>query len=497
MATYARQAKAGFLWGLLGRTSTTVVAVGTSMVMARLLAPADFGIVAIATFFIQISQRLSNLGFNTALMRLPDIRKEHSASVFTINVALGVAGALILVASAPLFAAFYKSADAGRVIPIAGLTFAIGCLGTVPSALLARQLRFKTLVAIESLYGWLISAVSVVLALRGWGYWSMVCSLLVGATFDATLKFAVARWRPSLTFSRAAFMELWSFGAGLHLKRLLETVANTIDNMVLGRTLGLAPLGIYDKAFTTMNRAVTLVSSAGQVVSISVLGKIQDDDTRFRLAVRKVILGISMVGYPAFAVLAMMAYPLFVVMFGTQWVEGVVPFQLLCGAGILKILVSYVSSAVQAKGRVWGEVWRQATYIVLIVIAVTVGSWWGLAAASAGVLVATIVMAALMADLVTKISTISWRDVIVPQRTGVLCAVMIAAAIGATRLAISNVVAAPLGVGQQLAIESAVSGICFVLYFLVCPFEEGRQLFQETVRDVTPKFAKNLGFGTA
>jgi hypothetical protein len=106
-------------------------------------------------------------------------------------------------------------------------------------------------------------------------------------------------------------------------------------------------------------------------------------------------------------------------------------------------------------------------------------------------------MAVLMADLVTKISTISWRDVIVPQRTGILCAAIIAAAISATRLAIANVTDAPLGVGHQLVIESAVSGISFLLYLLVCPFEEGRQLFQETVRDVTPKFAKNIGFGTA
>jgi PST family polysaccharide transporter len=497
MASHARQAKSGFLWGLLGRTSTTVVAVAASMVMARLLTKEDFGVAAIATFFIQIAQRLSNLGFNTALMRLPQIRKEHSASVFTINVALGVAGALILAASAPLFAAFYKSADAGRVIPIAGLTFAIGCLGTVPSALLARQLRFKTLVAIESFYSYLLAAVSIGLALRGWGYWSMTYSLLVGATVDATLKFAVAGWRPSLSFSRAAFNELWSFGAGLHLKRLLETVAKTIDNMVIGRTLGLAPLGVYDKAFTTMNRAVTLVSSAGQVVSISVLGKIQDDDARFRSAFRKVILGISMIGYPTFAVLAVMAYPIIVVMFGREWVSAVVPFQLLCGAGILKILVSYVSSAVQAKGRVWGEVWRQAAYIVLIVIGVAVGSWWGLTAASAGVLIATTVMAVLMADLLTKISTIAWRDVVVPQRTGVLCAIVIAAAVGATKMAIGNVVGAPLGVGPQLAIESAVSAASCLLYLLVCPFEEGRQLFQETVRDVTPKFAKNIGFGTA
>ena len=108
MASYGRRAKSGFIWGMLGRTSTTVVAMATSIVMARILTPYDFGVAAAAGFFIQIAQRLTNLGFNTALVRLPEVRADHATTVFAINVALGVGGGLALVLA---------GAVAGDVLP--------------------------------------------------------------------------------------------------------------------------------------------------------------------------------------------------------------------------------------------------------------------------------------------------------------------------------------------------------------------------------------------
>ena len=496
MASYGRQAKSGFIWGMLARSVSTVVTIAVSIVVARILTPHDFGIAAIVTFFISISQRFTNFGFNTALIRLPDLRPDHSSTVFVVNVGLGVALGSALALAAPWIGAFYHSPEAARAIPIAGLTFAVAAPGTVPSALLARQLRFKALATIDAIYGSLVPISSLVLAYLGFGYWSLVHALLIGAIWDAVAKLITARWRPDLRVSRAALHELLSFGAGLHLKRLLDSVALNIDNMMIGRTLGLSALGIYDKAFTSMNRFASMISTAGQSVSLSVLGRMQDDPERFRQAFRRITVGIAIVGYPAFVGAGVAAKPLFLVLFGPQWVDAVVPFQLLCATGMLKTYMAYVSSAVQAKGRVWGEVWRQALYISLILGGVIIGSAWGLVGASIGVLAATVVIMLLMCHLLCAVSSVTWGDLIRPQAAGFTCGIVVALAVLLSRLA-HDYAWPSLGVGGGLLIECMAGAVAAGLFLLTCPFEDGRRLVRETLNDFAPWVGRKLGLVTA
>jgi PST family polysaccharide transporter len=333
---------------------------------------------------------------------------------------------------------------------------------------------------------------SVAMAWMGLGYWSLIYAFVLATLLDVFVKYGIARWRPSFAMSREAFLELWSFGAGLHLKRVLESLALNIDNMVIGRTLGITMLGFYDKSFATMNRAVGLVSSAGQTVSVSVLGRIQEDEERFRQAFRKVTLGISIVGYPAFAALAAMGVPLFLVMFGPQWTAAIGPFQVLCAAGILKVYIAYVSAAVQAKGRVWGEVWRQALYVALIVVGVVIGSRWGLTAAAVGVLAATVIMTVLMCDLLLRVSSVTSGDIVVPQLPGLTCAIVVVVAIGSARLLL-RAVSGGTPVFAQLLVEAAVGGLAGCLFLLFCPFKDGRNLVRETLVDFAPAIGRTLG----
>ena len=496
MASYGREAKSGFLWGVLGRFSSTIVATAATVVLARLLTPHDFGVAATAAFFIQVAQRLANMGLNTALIRVPELRSDHSTTVFGINVSLGVAGWLLLTAAAPWLGDFYRSREAGLAIPVAGLTFAIGSLGAVPAALMTREMKFKQLVAMESVYGWVVSLSSVVLAWAGFGYWSLVYSLLIGAIWDAVVKLSFARWRPSMTITRAAFSELWSFGAGLSLKRLLDSAALNIDNMVIGRTLGLTVLGIYDKSFTSMNRAVTMVSYAGQTVSLSVLGRMQDDPERFRKAFRRITLGIGIACYPTFAALAAMAHPLFLVLFGRQWTEAVMPFQVLCAVGALKVYTAYISSAIQAKGRVWAEVWRQGVYVALIVAGVIVGSRWGLVGASVGVLIATVAMTGMMGDLLSRVAEVRWSDLLTPHASGLGCAGVVGGAVLAVQW-FCAMLGVQLGPWAELTIEGGISVICASFFLFACPFPDGRRLVRETVFDFAPKVGRRLGLSAA
>ena len=206
-------------------------------------------------------------------------------------------------------------------------------------------------------------------------------------------------------------------------------------------------------------------------------------------------LGVAIAGYPTLATLAAMGTPLFLVLFGPQWTTAVVSFQLLCAAGMLKIYLTYMSSAVQAKGRVWGEVWRQGAYVALIVAGVTIGSRWGLDGAAFGVLMATIIMTALMFDLLHRVAGCTWWDLIRPQFAGIACAIGVVAAIVTTRAVLATTLGPDLRPWIEVVVESAVSGLFMILFLLFCPFRDARELVRETLQEFAPVIGRTLRLG--
>jgi PST family polysaccharide transporter len=204
---------------------------------------------------------------------------------------------------------------------------------------------------------------------------------------------------------------------------------------------------------------------------------------------------VSIVGYPTFAALAVLGTPLFLVMFGRQWVSAVAPFQVLCAAGMLKLYGAYISAAIQARGRVWGEVWRQGVYVALIVIGVTVGSRWGLTAAALGVLVATGIMTVLMCDLLLRVSAVTIADIMAPQLSGLSCAVVVVAAIYGARLLLWTV-RGDTPAFAQLLVEGGVGGLAGCLFLLFCPFKDGWTLVRETLFDFAPRVGRTMGLSS-
>ncbi len=493
MASYGRQAKVGFFVGVFGRGAMEVAAVPTAMVLARLLTPHDFGVAAAAGFFVMVAQRMTNVGFNVAIVRLPSITPTHTSTVFIVNLLLGLTAWLVLALASPALAAFFRSPEAGAVIPVAALSFIIGAMGSVPQALLTRDLKFKHILAIESSTTWIAAVAAMGLAWFGFGYWSLVYSAILATTLSTTLKFAVARWRPHARLSLPALREMWSFAFGVHIKRSLESAAASLDNLVIGRTLGVTQLGIYDKAFTTMNRVLSLVTALGPTVSFSVLAKFQNDAERFRRAHRKVMLGTTLLAYPLYAALGAMAYPLFLVLFGRQWSASVLPFQILCAAGTLKLLAMYLNSALDAQGRVWGAAGLQAIYATLVAIGVfAVTPYWGLVGASAAVLLATGLMTALTCALLPRVTPLRWSDLLEPQVPGLICAGAVALLVGGVGHLVRDGTGSVGDIVVQLGAQGGTAVVTYVAFLLFAPVSAVRNLVAELTADLTPELARGV-----
>jgi PST family polysaccharide transporter len=488
--SYGRTAKVGAVWSMLRQGGNELIGVPTSMIMARLLSPQDFGIAAASSFFIVLAARLTQFGFSAALIRLKQMRPEHASSVYVVNQTMGVITFVVLYAFAPLVGQFFRSPEAGSLLRVAALTFVINPMGTVSSALLHRRMQFRY-IAVTDWADTLIGAiVTVVLAFRGFAFWSMVYGHLVALVVRVFLQLYLARWKPSATFSRDALRELIPVGLGLQTKRLLEYASTNLDNLVVGRVLGMAGLGLYDKAFTTMNKIVvrlTLGQAPFRIFSI-----IHEDAERFRRAYSRLILSITLLGYPVLAGCIVAAEPLFLILYGEKWLAAVFPFQLLCAGGMLKLLNAYASQANEAVGNVWRQVARQALGTVLVVLGAAAGSvYWGLAGAAIGVLGAMAVLTLAMQGLVREATGLSWREMMAPQVPAMTCAALLVGVLLATAAVLRAFVSEPAA-WQLLLAQATTGGFFYAAFVLVGPFAAVHEVVSETLDDLVPAGAARV-----
>jgi O-antigen/teichoic acid export membrane protein len=481
-----KTAQRGVAWSFVRESVSELLVFPASMVLARMLTPEEFGVAAAAGFFILLAGRLSELGFNAALVRAKEVEPVHYSTVFVAQLVIGVATFLIMVALAPLIGRFYEIPSPGLVIPVAAVGFLITPFGTVPSAILQRNFEFKKTATVDWVQLLALSVANLVFAMLGFSYMSLVYGRLVQLLTAAVLRIYFARWKPSLQFSFPAFRQILPSGAGFFTKRLLDYSAQNGDNLVVGKVLGLGALGLYDKAYSTMNRFLGRMNTGGPGVMFRIFAAIHEEPERFRRAYQKVMMSSSMLGFPVFSALGVMAPQLMVVMFGPQWLPAAGPFALLCATGAFKLLNSYASSATQAAGHIWSEVWRQVLYISLIVGGIIVASPWGPTGAAAGVLAATAIMSVLMHILLHRVTHQGFVQLVKPLGPAVACSAGVIAVVLAVEYGLRAAIGTPnpwLLVACQLPVAAL-----FVLGFvLFAPHRELRSLVVEISGTVVPK----------
>jgi PST family polysaccharide transporter len=479
------------LWALFREGTSTLIAVPTAILLARLLSPEEFGTAAIAYFFVALSSRLNQFGLNASLVRMKDVGPKHRSTAFVVNLVVGMGTWVALAVSAPAIAGYVRSEQAGQILPVAALSFPILAFGTVPGTLLAREIRYREIATCEALSSITSSLVSLVLAWNGFSFFSVVYAALASDIARTSARVYFTGWRPSLRFSTSAFRELWSFGAGMYVKNLLNYTAGNVDNVIVGRYLGMSALGLYDKAFRLMSKIVAGINLSGPTTSLRIFSLIHEEPERFRRGYRRVVTAVTMVGYPSFSALIVLAPELFRVLFGERWTGAVLPFQILCVVGMLRLLNTYASSATQAKGMIWAEVGRQTFVTALLAASVAILCRWGVAGAAAGVLVSTAVTTVLMQRLTQRLTGFDWRDLIVPQVPAALCSIGLALSVALPKLAL-HIYAPNLAPSVILLLGTALSGTFFITFLLFSGFHEVADLVCDTLNDTAPTAARRI-----
>ncbi|NQX12433.1 lipopolysaccharide biosynthesis protein [Microbacteriaceae bacterium VKM Ac-2855] len=370
------RASRGVMQTLGGQWGKTAVQLISTVVLARLLDPSDFGLLAMVTAIVGVADLVRDFGLTGAIVQARTMSETVWRSVLWLSVALGIAGTIVIAAAAPLIAMLY---DEQRLIVLTlavAPTLFVNALCMPLQAKVQRELKFGVLANIDVISMVIGVALSIVAGLLGWGVWSLV--VLQGG---ALIYRAIALWvaaRP--TFGRPRIsrevIPLVSTGGSIFGVQLLNYAARNVDNVVVGQQLGAGALGQYSRAYALFLMPLQQLNGPLGRVALPVLSSLQDDGERYRRYVRGALLVIGYLTLPTFAVLSALAAPLVELLLGPQWSSAALILSLLSIAGIAQGIGNVQGWIYISLGRVH----RQLIYYVvtrpIVIASFFVGVWW-------------------------------------------------------------------------------------------------------------------------
>lgn len=304
---------------MLGEIGSKAIGPLVFLILARVLVPEDFGVVAAATVVVSFSQIFWDAGLSKALVQKQDHVADSANVVFWLNLGLGLAMFLLLLASAEVIAWFFQDPRIGQVVSVLSLLAPLAATGSVHTALLQKDFQFKKLFWIRLIATSIPALASIPLAIGGGGYWALVAGALTGQLAQTAVLWSMSAWRPSFKFDRRLATELYRFGRWAMLSALLAWCYVWMDAIFVGHFFGSHDMGLYrmGNTFVTMIFGVMLTSLLP--VLYSVFSRAQRDVPKLRTALLFVAKGIALVALPiAFAILALRD-PIANLVFGHQW----------------------------------------------------------------------------------------------------------------------------------------------------------------------------------
>ncbi len=376
----------GVAWAGVGKWSTQVLSWVGTILVARLLMPSDYGLVTMASVFLGIVYILSEFGVGTAVITLRELPAEHLQQLNGFSALLGLGCTMLTALMAYPLGLFFRAPALPPVLLVVGLTFLISSLQTVSTALLRRELRFRTLAMIDIARGLLVPLVTLIGALAGLRYWALALGSVVGAIVTTLL--TLYHRRVAFAWPRLAGLKrVVHFSRDILVGRLAWIVYQDGDFAVAGRRLGSAAAGDYSLAWTLATSPIEKVTMVISDVTPSLFSAVQDD----RPALKRYFLNLSeilcLVTFPASVGIALVSHDIVSVVLGAKWEGAAMPLALLAlysGVRSVTILFSHLFNATRETR--FG-MWVSVGGAILMLAGFIVGSFWGAAGIAAAWLV--------------------------------------------------------------------------------------------------------------
>lgn len=366
-----QKAAAGMVWTAFQKYSNSIVSFISSIILARLLTPYDYGCIGMLSIFMVLAEVFIDGGFGSALIQKKRPTQVDYSTVFFWNIGMAVLMYIILFFSAPAIARFYRIPLLSDVLRVQGVILFIYAFNIVQRNQLKKKLNFKLLSIISITTSIIALTITIVMAYMGFGVWSLVAQHIVAAAIPSLVFWFYVKWRPAFTFSWASFKELWGFGFYMFLTQLTSRFTNRIAGLIIGRVYNPTTLGYYSKGSHTEKLASSSIAQIMNQVTYPLYAEAQDNKMLMQNMIKRMTMTISYITFPLMLILCLCAKPLFILLFSERWLISVPYFQVLCIAGLAYCLQSANLQTIAAIGKskvmfIWSLV-KQVVVIILMV----------------------------------------------------------------------------------------------------------------------------------
>lgn len=361
-------------WGFLDRGSGIVIQFIIGIILARLLPPADFGLLGLGLIVIGFGNIFVNLGLGPALIYKQDLTERHVRVVFSTSVVSGLILATLVFFGAPLAEIFFKNDELAPIIRVLSIIFIIAGFQIPSQALLRKNLKFRRLFHVNFSGSIIYGLITISLSLTGYGVWSLVFGTLVQRIITLIMNYWFVRHSLLPLFAKKEFMDLAHFGSGITLSSIFNYFARQGDNIMVGRILGVQPLGLYTRAYALMEMPTQRFVSVLSDVLFPTAVKIQEDNTRFQRLFLKSMSLIAFLTLPLCILLVIIAPELIIGLYGEKWSGAIIPLQILGLFGVFRGMYNASAAFLRAKGFVYQILFAQIIYGTSMLAGVWLGA---------------------------------------------------------------------------------------------------------------------------
>lgn len=340
-----------FMWSAVHRLIPQIIQFGISIIIARLLLPAEYGLMAMLAIFFALATAFADAGFSYGLIQRKEISIDEETSVFILNIVAGLILMIFLCVLSPLVAIFFKQPLLTMILCVSSLQIFFSSFVIVQNALLTRNLDFKKQAIISTIVNLFSGTVGIFMAFQGFGVWSLVGLNLSSSIMNVVLVWSVYSWRPVGRFRWSCIKSLWPFSSSLLASDLLNTLFLNMYSIVIGRLYRPADLGFFSRASSISQMPANVIGGIVGRFTLPFFSRLQDNECLLKATFRKSLRALAVVHFPFMICLAAASEPLVRFLLTEKWLPCVPYLQILCFSGLLHPLHAMHLNVLMALGR--------------------------------------------------------------------------------------------------------------------------------------------------
>lgn len=338
-------------WSAIERFSVQGIQFLLTIIIARLVSPSDYGLIAMLGIFLAIAQAFIDSGFSNALIQKQDRTNVDFYTVFYFNIIVGFAVYILLYIAAPYIAAFYDEPKLNIITKIVSVNLIISSFSVIQRAILTIELNFKKQATASLIAVMASGGVGVYLAYIGYGVWAIIIQTLLNTTLNTIMLWIVTDWIPKLEFSYKSFRTLFSFGSKLLLSGVLHTIYTNLYNIVIGKGFSSMDLGFYNRAYTIASFPSNNISNIIVRAVYPILCNFQNDNEKLKASFIQYLRMATYIVFPLMIMLCILAKPLVLLLLTDKWLSMVPLLQIMCFAYMWDPIMGINNYVINSKGR--------------------------------------------------------------------------------------------------------------------------------------------------